>query len=643
MSIGGTGRSVGGRGMSNRSGRRLPIGAEVRDGLGVHFRVWAPDREVVEVVFEGQGPSGLRLEADAGGHFDGFVKGAEPGMRYRFKLDGGVARPDPASRFQPEGPHGPSMIVDPASYRWQDVGWAGPDPDRAVFYELHVGTFTPEGTWDAALEHLADLADLGINVIELMPVADFPGTRGWGYDGVDQFAPTRLYGTPDAMRGFVDRAHGLGLGVILDVVYNHFGPSGNYLRDYAEAYSSSKHKTEWGEPYNFDGPGSGPVREYVLANVAHWIDEYHLDGLRVDATQAVIDDSNEHILAEITRSVRQTAGDRQTLVVAENEPQEAAILRPLSEGGLGFDNAWADDFHHEVIVALTGRNDFYYKDYLGTPQELLSAIKWGHLYQGQRLSRGGKRRGTLALDQQPSRYVFFLDNHDQIGNSMRGERLHQRVGPSRYRAIAALWLLAPESPLFFQGQEYASSRPFHYFIDHEPDLSALVRKGHADFLGQFRDLGLPEIRERLTDPAAFETFERCILDHSERQRGPHAEALALHRDLLTLRRSEPTLRGRVDGAVIGSEALLVRYFGEGGDDRLLLVNLGRALHDDPAPEPLLAPPKGKRWALLWGSEAPEYGGTGNPEPEGPDGWRIPGQAAVLLAPRVEESTDGDIA
>ena len=625
--------------MPNRAERRLPIGAEIQDGNGVHFRVWAPDCKVVEVVFEGQGAPGLRLEAEAGGYFAGLAADTEPGMRYQFRLDGGEPRPDPASRFQPEGPHGPSLIVDPASYHWQDGGWDGPDPDHAVFYEMHVGTFTPEGTWEAAVEHLTDLADLGISVLELMPVADFPGLRGWGYDGVDQFAPTRLYGNPDDMRRFVDRAHALGLGVILDVVYNHFGPSGNYLRDYAESYSSTKHKTEWGEPYNFDGPGSGPVREYVLANVAHWIAEYHLDGLRVDATQAVIDDSDEHILAQITRAVRRAAGTRRTLTVAENEPQEAAILRPESQGGLGFDMAWADDFHHEVIVALTGRNDFYYKDYLGTPQELLSAIKWGHLYQGQRLSRGGKRRGTPALDRQSSRYVFFLDNHDQIGNSMRGERLHQRVGPSRYRAIAALWLLSPQSPMFFQGQEYASSKSFHYFIDHEPDLSAMVREGHADFLGQFRDLGLPEIRDRLTDPADVETFRRCILDHNERDRGPHAEALALHRDLLKLRREEPSLRGDVDGAVIGPEAFVVRYFGEGGDDRLLLVNLGRALHYDPAPEPLLAPPEGKGWAVLWGSEAPEYGGTGNPEPEGDDGWRIPGQAAVLLAPRDEGPTD----
>ena len=625
--------------MPEHAGRRLPIGAEVRPGDGAHFRVWAPDRRAVEVVFEDAGIPDLRLEAEPAGYFSGASRDATPGLCYRFRLDGGEPRPDPASRFQPEGPHGPSMIVDPTAYRWAVDGWRGPDPDRAVFYEMHIGTYTPEGTWDAAAERLPELVELGITVLELMPVADFPGDRGWGYDGVDQFAPTRLYGTPDAMRRFIDRAHGLGLGVILDVVYNHFGPSGNYLWSFAAAYGSKTHKTEWGEPYNFDGADSGPVREFVLANVGHWIAEYRLDGLRVDATQAIIDDSDEHILAQITRRVRETAGDRRTLVVAENEPQQAAIITPEADGGLGFDMAWADDFHHEVVVALTGRNDFYYKDYHGTSQEFLSALKWGHIYQGQRLSRQGKRRGTLGLDRRPSQYVFFLDNHDQIGNSMRGERIHQRVGPGRYRAITALWLLAPQTPMFFQGQEYAASQPFHYFIDHEPDLSAMVRKGHAEFLGQFRDLGLPEIQERLPDPAAASTFEHCRLDHSERDREPHAAALALHRDLLRIRRDEPALRGRVDGAVLGPEALLVRYWGEGGDDRLLLVNLGRGMHLDPAPEPLMGPPDGKRWTLLWGSESPEYGGSGNPEPETDEGWHVPGQAAVLLAPVDEEPHD----
>jgi maltooligosyltrehalose trehalohydrolase len=626
--------------MEETAARRMPIGAEFLPGVGVHFRVWAPDRARVEVVFEEGEAPGSPLEPEHGGYHSGRVGGVGPGARYRFRLDGEGPFPDPASRFQPEGPHGPSEVIDPDAFPWADSGWPGIDPEGQVLYELHVSTFTEAGTWEAAAEGLPTLAELGITAVELMPVADFPGRFGWGYDGVDFFAPTRLYGRPEGMKRFIDRAHALGLGVILDVVYNHFGPDGNYLPAFSPDYLSKRHTTDWGDGLNFDGERSGPVREFVLANVAYWIDEFHLDGLRVDATQDINDDSPEHVLAAITRTARKAAGGRRVLLVAENEPQDARLLRPIEQGGYGFDMAWSDDFHHTALVALTGRNDAYYADYLGSSQEFVSALKRGWLYQGQRDVRQDKRRGSPGFDRSPWQFVFFLQNHDQLANSMRGDRLPLLCGPGRYRAMTALWLLAPQTPMFFQGQEYASTRPFLYFMDHTPELAEAVRRGHDAFLMQFDDLALPEIQARLPDPGDPATFTRCKLDPSERHRHPHHDAL--HRDLLRLRRSEPALKGPVDGAD--------RYFVPGGDDRLLVVNLGRALHLDPVPEPLLAPPGGTGWAIRWSSEAPEYGGTGTPGLEAGDGWHLPGHAAVFLHPRADaedparpqtpETTDG---
>lgn len=612
--------------------RRWPIGSEVGSG-GVNFRVWAPNRRRVEVIFENGGTPPATLSPDGDGYHRGFVRGVGAGARYRYRLDADGPFPDPAARFQPDGPPGSSEVIDPGSFAWSDAGWCGLDVDRQVIYELHVGTFTAEGTWEAAADKLPVLADLGITTIELMPVADFPGRFGWGYDGVNFFAPTRLYGRPDGMRRFVDEAHRNGMAVILDVVYNHFGPDQNFLPDFSPHYLSKRHTSDWGDSFNFDDEGNESVREFVLTNVGAWIEEYHLDGLRVDATQAIHDDSPEHILMHIVRRVREVAGERRTLVVAENETQDVRLLLPADRGGFGFDMVWSDDFHHTSSVALTGRNDAYYADYAGSAQEFVSALKRGFLYQGQQNVRQGKRRGTTCFDLAPSRFVFFLQNHDQVANSMRGERLHHLSGPGRFRAVTALWLLAPQTPMFFQGQEFASSSPFLYFMDHEPELAKAVTRGHADFLKQFEDLALPEIQARLADPSDPATFERCKLDHSEPEH--NATIHALHRDLLRLRRTEQALRGPVDGAVLGPETFLVRYFDRDGDDRLLVVNLGPARHLDPVSEPLMAPPTGSGWGILWSSEAPEYGGTGMPPPEAADGWHLRGHAAVLLAPRTD--------
>jgi maltooligosyltrehalose trehalohydrolase len=608
------------------------VGAQGQETGGVHFRVWAPRRERVEVLI---GERGFPLVAEGGGYFSGLVAQAHDGTLYRYRLDGDHSFPDPASRFQPDGPHGPSRVVDPGRFAWTDGDWRGCTPQGQVIYEMHVGTFTPEGTWASAAAQLPEMAALGVTVLEVMPVAEFAGTFGWGYDGVDLYAPTRLYGEPDDFRRFVDRAHALGLAVILDVVYNHLGPDGAYLKEFSPDYYTDRYVNDWGEPINFDGDNNAPVRELFIANAGYWIDEYHLDGLRLDATQQIFDASEVHLLREIGRSVRDAAKGRPTFIVAENEPQHVRIVRPAGEQGYGIDALWNDDYHHSAMVALTGRNEAYYSDHQGTPQELISAMKWGYLYQGQRYSWQKQRRGTPAFGLPPWAFVNFIQNHDQIANTALGLRAHFVANPGRYRALTALTLLSPGTPMLFQGQEFCSSAPFLFFADHEPLLAAAVRKGRAEFMKQFPSVASEAAQAALADPSDPQTFLRCKLDFSERE--SHAAAYALHRDLLALRRddaafSTPRPHG-MDGAVLGQEAFVLRFFTADGADRLLLVNLGRDLDFTPCPEPLLAPLEGSRWETLWSSEDPRYGGGGMSPVETDDGWKIPGQAAMVLAPK----------
>jgi maltooligosyltrehalose trehalohydrolase len=625
--------------------RRLPVGAEVLAGGGVHFRVWAPRRRKVEVIIE-SGPGyqqtglshAIELNREAGGYFSGVVPAAADKTFYRYRLDaGGDLFPDPASRFQPEGPHGSSQVVDPGKFRWTDGHWLGTALPGQIIYEMHIGTFTPEGTWNAACALLPQLAETGVTLLEVMPIADFSGSFGWGYDGVDLFAPTRLYGTPDDFREFVNRAHTIGIGVILDVVYNHMGSDGCYVSEFSEDYFTNRHETDWGPTLNFEGENSGPVREFVLSNVSYWIEEFHLDGLRLDATQNIYDRSSaEHILAAISRRVRESAQGRLTVVVAENEQQHAILAQPIEQDGYGIDALWNDDFHHTAMVALTGHNEAYYTDYLGTPQEFISAIKWGYLYQGQRYSWQRARRGTPCFGLKPDTFITFIQNHDQIANSSRGDRIHLLTSPGRYRAMTALMLLAPGTPMLFQGQEFAASSPFLYFADYKTELREYVKKGRHEFLRQFRSLALQEMQDRLADPTDPQTFNRCKLDMSECRR--HTQAYALHRDLLNLRRKDPVFHSQrqngVDGAVLGQAAFVLRFFGDRGDDRLLVINFGRDLHLDPAPEPLLAPPTESVWEVLWCSEDPDYGGDGTPSLDTEENWKIPGEAAVALIPKV---------
>jgi maltooligosyltrehalose trehalohydrolase len=608
--------------------RRLPAGAEVIAGTGVHVRVWAPHRKQIEVVRADEGAR-WPLEREEDGYWSALIGELRTGDRYWFCLDGNQLRPDPCSRFQPEGPHGPSQIVDPTAFGWTDAAWRGVGREGQILYEMHVGTFTQAGTWRAAIDHLPALARLGITIIEMMPVCEFAGEFGWGYDGVDLYAPTHLYGEPGDLRAFVDRAHELGIGIILDVVYNHLGPDGNYLEDFSPDYFTDKYENDWGRALNFEGPW--PAREFFVANGGYWIHEYHFDGLRLDATQDIHDESSEHVLRSIAARAREAAGTRSVYLVAENEPQEGRLVRDPAKGGYGLDALWNDDFHHTSVVALTGRREAYYTDYKGSTQELISCAKYGFLYQGQHYSWQKQRRGRPALDLPHCAFVAFLENHDQVANSAFGRRLHQLTSPGRLRAITALMLLGPATPLLFQGQEFNSSAPFLYFADHKKELQESIRTGRREFLAQFDSLKDPSVSEQLPSPTDRQQFDRCKLDQSERD--AHAEARLLHEDLIALRRGDDVIgggRARIDGAVVVAEALVIRYFGGDAGDRLLLVNLGCDLDVAPCPEPLLAPPADSDWVLTWSSEAPRYGGQGTAPVNTEGQWRMPGECALLL-------------
>lgn len=616
-------------------GRRYPVGAEVT-AEGVHFRVWAPKADQVTLEHAEKEsflkPAEAELHPEAGGYFSGMVPDARAGTFYRFRLPTG-AFPDPASRFQPAGPHGPSQVVDPTRFKWDDADWKGPDRQGQVIYELHIGTFTPEGTWEAALSKLPKLAEVGITMVELLPVADFSGRFGWGYDGVNLYAPTRLYGTPDDFRAFVNEAHSHGLSVILDVVYNHMGPDGNYLGRFSDDYETDRHKNEWGKALNFDGRNSACTREFFSTNAAYWIDEFHLDGLRLDAMQQIFDDSPEHILKVIGMRAREAAGNRKVFIVGENECQTVTSLLPTEKGGYGLEAQWNDDWHHAALAALTGRREAYYTDYRGTPQEFISAARHGYLYQGQWYRWQKKPRGQPTVAIAPEQFVAYTENHDQIANSLRGRRLHQLTGPSEYRAINALLLLGPATPMLFQGQEFQSSAPFLYFADHNPELAELVKKGRKEFLHQFSSIASPEAETCLHDPSKEESFAMCKLDWREWER--NGSAVEFCRDLIQLRRTDPVFsnpeRGGVDGAVLGPEAFCLRFKGRNGDDRLMLVNLGVDLPLSPLPEPLMAPPVGGAWRVIWSSEDPRYGGCGIGPMETDDSCFVPGKCALVLA------------
>jgi maltooligosyltrehalose trehalohydrolase len=466
-------------------------------------------------------------------------------MPYAYRVDNGPAVPDPASRFQPWDVNGPSALVDPHAFEWNDGAWRGRPWGEAVIYEMHVGTFTPGGTYAAAQARLAELAQLGVTAIELMPLADFAGRRNWGYDGVLPFAPDAAYGTPDELKRFVQSAHGHGLMVLLDVVYNHFGPEGNHLSRYAPQFFNAAHQTPWGAAINFDGDGAPTVRDYFTHNALYWIEEYHLDGLRMDAIHAIADDSPTHIVIEIARAIAAGPGrERAVHLVLENDRNEARLLK----GAAHATAQWNDDWHHAAHVIATGETDGYYADYAARPVAHLGrALAEGFAWQGEPSPhRKAEPRGEPSADLPPLAFVPFLQNHDQVGNRALGERIAGLAHRPALRLATAALLLSPSIPLLFMGEEYAASTPFLYFCDFAGELAEAVREGRRREFAAFARFRDPAARERIPDPGAEETFLRSKLKWEEREYGPHAEWLALYRQLLAARARHivPHLHGR---------------------------------------------------------------------------------------------------
>jgi len=620
--------------------RRYPAGAEIQPDGSTHFRVWAPEPRQIALRIErpDSKPCDVALEREADGYYSALVADAVAGTRYRYVLDGD-ALADPASRFQPEGPFGPSEVVDPARFSWHQPAPRGVQLGGQVLYEMHPGTFTQDGTWQSAIAKLPLLVDTGVTTVEVMPVSDFPGRFGWGYDGVFPYAPAHQYGTPDDFRAFVDGAHAIGLGVILDVVYNHLGPDGCVFGRYAKAYYSKTYSNEWGDPLNFDEPDAGPVRDYFASNAAYWIEEFRLDGLRLDATQTIHDRSPRHILTEIGCRARSAAKRRPIILIAESETQTVRLVRPVDVSGYGLDALWNDDFHHSAVAAITGKREAYYSDHHGTPQELISAAKRGYLFQGQRYAWQRQPRGTRTDGIPAAAFVIYLENHDQIANSGDGSRVRFQTSPGRYRAMTALMLLMPGTPMLFQGQEFGASAPFLYFADHNPELAKAVQKGRAEFIKQFPSLASGSSQHRVPVPHDPKTFERCKLNWQERE--TNEPWVRLHRDLLALRRTDAAFRAQdaaaLDGAVLGPELFVLRYGSSSPEDeRLLVVNFGPDIEAASFAEPLVAPPDGHAWHIRWSSAEPEYGGYGTPAIVTDAGWRVPAHTAVVLQPRVRQ-------
>jgi malto-oligosyltrehalose trehalohydrolase len=577
------------------SRHHMPFGAEITGDGAVRFRLWAPAAERVALELNDSPPAAHLLDmADLGdGWFERVTDLAGPGSRYRFRITGshleaGQPVPDPASRFQPDGVHGFSQVIDPTAFRWPDdgtgAGWPGRRWETAVFYELHVGSFSPQGTFAGAAARLSELVELGITAVELMPVAAFPGARGWGYDGVYQFAPFAGYGRPDDFKALVAQAHALGLMVFLDVVYNHFGPEGNYLHLYAPQFFTELHHTPWGAGINVDGPHSRAVRDFFIHNALFWLDEYQLDGLRLDAVQAIADDGEPHILTELAEAVHAGPGrERQIHLVLENDANDPGHLVRRPDGAPRWYAAqWNDDCHHAAHVLLTGETDGYYADYAGQPAGWLArGLAHGFGYQGERSTfRGNRPRGAPSGHLPPTAFVDFLQNHDQAGNRAFGERLHQLTSPAALRAATAMLLLAPAPPLLFMGQEAAADSPFLFFCDFGDDLAAAVTDGRRREFARFGQFADDAARAAIPDPNDPDTFARSRLDWAALAAPEHRQWRDFHRQLLALRHAEivPRLAG-IDGhgagfADIGDTGFLVCWRLGDGSLLTLIANLG---------------------------------------------------------------------
>jgi malto-oligosyltrehalose trehalohydrolase len=556
----------------------MPFGAEVHDD-GVRFRLWAPTATAVTLVVDA---AEWPMTALADGWFGLHVDAARPGSRYAFRIDGGQPLPDPASRRNPDDVHGASAVVDPRTYDWQDADWRGRPWEEATIYELHVGSFTPAGTFAGVAERLDYLVELGVTAIELMPVADFPGRRNWGYDGVLPYAPDSRYGSPDDLKRLIDAAHAHGLMVLLDVVYNHFGPDGNYLHAYAAPFFTDRHHTPWGAAIDFEGPRSRTVRDFFIHNALYWLEEYHLDGLRLDAIHAIHDATVPDIVEELAAAVRNGPGRaRHVHLVLENDANCARYLARDEQGNVARATAqWNDDIHHALHVLLTGERDGYYADYADAPvRHLGRCLAEGFAYQDDVSPfRDGARRGEQSDHLPPTAFVSFLQNHDQIGNRACGERLNQLAAPAALAAADAVLLLAPSPPLLFMGEEFAAEQPFLFFCDFGGELAAAVTHGRRNEFARFARFADPAVRSRIPDPNAEATFRACVLDWDCLGSQPHAAVLAHTRELLRLRRQwlVPRLAGMRGGAryaVTATTVLTVTWHLGDGSDLCLLANL----------------------------------------------------------------------
>ena len=608
----------------------LTSGANVTSD-GVDFSVWALNAQAVSVELERQDGTSqhIEMQAEGDGRYSVVMPQATPGDRYRFRLGDGDAYPDPYSRFQPAGVHGASEIVDPDAFQWSDQDWAGIRAESLSIYELHVGTFTNEGTFAALERELEAIKDLGVTTIELMPVAQTPGTRNWGYDGVDLFAPNHIYGTPDDLRRLADSAHRVGLGVILDVVYNHLGPEGAYLSAFSSAYFSDRHETAWGAGLNWDGDHSRWVRQLAIDNACYWVQEFHIDGLRLDATHAMIDDSDLHIVQELTEAAHDAAEGRGIVVIAEDGRHEIRRVRPVERGGEGLDGVWADDFHHQVRVLLTNAHESYYSKYEGTTTGIADVVEHGFAH----LVPEGS--GRTEQSDPASVFVFCIQNHDQVGNRPFGERLHHEINADRYRVASALLLFAPETPLIFMGQEFAASTPFLYFTDHPPELGRLVTEGRREEFAGFRAFDDPEVRETIPDPQDEMTFLRSKLNLAEREQ--HPGVLELYRTMLWLRRTDPVLQVpdlRQTAAWSPNAQVVVVHRWNGGDHRVLVANFGQSIT---MPEALFEKVPGglsSGWSLELQTAESRFGGRDHRvalEGEPPVSLSIPARTAAVFA------------
>ena len=562
----------------------MPFGAECRSDGSVSFRLWAPAARRVELCLgNAKDPMRFPLDRRDNGWFELVTNAAGAGTKYKFRIDNEREVPDPASRFQPQDVNGPSEVIDPDAFDWQDLAWRGRPWEEAVIYELHVGAFTPRGTFAAIAEHLDYLSDLGITALELMPVGDFPGQRNWGYDGVFPFAPDSTYGGPEDLKELIQSAHSRDIMVLLDVVYNHFGPEGNYLGFYAPQFFTDRHRTPWGKGINFDGPESRVVRDFFIDNALYWLNEYHFDGLRLDAVHAITDDSELHILAELADAVRKSLGqDRHIHLVLENDSNQSRYLR-RSEGcqPQAYTAQWNDDIHHALHVLITGERDGYYCDYSKQPIDQLGrCLINGFAFQGETsLHRDSQPRGESTDGLPLTAFISFMQNHDQIGNRAFGERITKIADSSAVRAAAAILLLAPSPPMIFMGEEFGAETPFLFFCDFKGDLAAAVTAGRRDEFARFSRFTDPADRERIPDPNAVTTFEASRLNWNVITQPRHREWLGLYRQLLKLRRDRilPLLstacRVQADYEVRGNRGLTARWKFSDNSQLTLVANL----------------------------------------------------------------------